>query len=345
MKPCVSIVVAAYNVEKYIARCLDSLINQTLENIEIIVVNDCATDQTLQIVNQYAKNDHRIVVLDKKVNEGLSMARNSGIKSAKGEYIAFVDGDDFLEENTYEKCYCEAKKNDVDQVVFKALLDKTDGSIEAIEMNSSKSLYSNKEDLELYFAEMIGTLPIEKSDYQIGFAPWARMYKTKILKDNNIKFISERELIYEDLMFALNVTPYMKKVEIIDEAFYHYCENGESLTRKIDVNRYYRVKKMFEYIKNEEKYASIFQNSEYLIRFKRTILSYIRLSVIQLVNAGTKYENEIRKIANDSMCRFILKNYPVLKLPFGQAIFAMLLKYKCILGLKIIVKLKYSLSN
>ena len=76
MKPCVSIVVAAYNVEKYIARCLDSLINQTLENIEIIVVNDCATDQTLQIVNQYAKNDHRIVVLDKKVNEGLSMARN-----------------------------------------------------------------------------------------------------------------------------------------------------------------------------------------------------------------------------------------------------------------------------
>lgn len=345
MKPYVSIVVAAYNVEKYIARCLESLINQTLKNIEIIVVNDCATDETLKIIKEYAEMDERIVIVDKKYNEGLSMARNSGLDCASGKYIAFVDGDDFLERTTYEECYQKAEQRGYDEVVFGALFDKKDGTIEKISMTPSKFSYSNKKDMKKYFSEMIGTLPNAKSDYQIGFAPWARIYRTRILKENNIKFISERELIYEDLMFTLNVTPHIESVGIIDKGFYHYCENGESLTRKIDTNRYFRVKKMFEYIQNKKEYEYIFDNPEYLIRFKRTILSYIRLSIIQLVNAGDLYDNDLKKIANDSMCRFVVEKYPVLKLPFGQSVFAILLKHKCILGLKKVVKIKYSLDG
>ena len=111
----ISIVVPVYNVEKYLKRCLDSLVNQTYKNIEIILVNDGSTDSSLEICKGYAKKDSRVKIISKK-NEGLGYTRNEGINIAKGIYIAFIDSDDYVDENFYEKLYVSAKKYNSDMV-------------------------------------------------------------------------------------------------------------------------------------------------------------------------------------------------------------------------------------
>ena len=111
----ISVIVPCYNVEGYIKKGLDSLINQTLKEIEIILINDGSTDDTINILREYEKKDKRIIIIDKK-NEGVSKARNDGLKISTGEYIAFMDSDDWYELNTLELMYNKAKENDYDIV-------------------------------------------------------------------------------------------------------------------------------------------------------------------------------------------------------------------------------------
>lgn len=323
----VSLIVAAYNVEKYIARCLDSLTCQTLLDIEVIVVNDASTDRTLEIINQYSGRDSRIHIIDKKTNEGLSLARNTGLRQAEGEYVAFVDGDDFVEADTYGECCRLADKAGADCVVFASVYDRLDGSRMVMPLNSSKDYYGSDEK-NLYFAEMLGTQPQETSDYAIGFAPWGRIYRRETLISNNICFISERKLIYEDLMFSLNVTPHLETVCLINKPFYHYCENEGSLTKRASAERYQRVSEMYDYIKKQPKYHHIFENSDLLLRFQRTIFSYVRLCIIQLSHDDAGKE-ALKEILGDSMTREVIGCYPVMKLPFKKRVFAFLTKHKC----------------
>ena len=120
----VSIIVPVYNVEKYISRCLNSLINQTLDDIEIICVNDCSTDNSFETVKEYAVKDSRFVLIEHEINQGLGSARNSGIGIASGKYIIFIDSDDYIDTDYCEKLYNTAKKYDADIVVTNLLKHK-----------------------------------------------------------------------------------------------------------------------------------------------------------------------------------------------------------------------------
>jgi len=120
--PNVSIIVPIYNVEPYLHRCLDSLVNQTLKDIEIICINDCSPDNSLDILKEYAEKDERINIINFEKNQGVSVARNTGIEIAKGEYIGFVDSDDYVDLDFYEKLYKKARETDADMV--KASLKK-----------------------------------------------------------------------------------------------------------------------------------------------------------------------------------------------------------------------------
>lgn len=322
----VSIVVAAYNVEKYIERCVISLINQTYKDLEIIIVNDYSIDNTFEIIKKYQECDERIIVVNKGQNEGLSEARNTGIEISSGEYITFVDGDDFIEIDTIEKCMKYIDHTDVDEIVFSSCFDRRDGTSYDMEIHASQSIYLNKDVIEKYYKEALGAMPYEKSDRAIGITPWARFYKREVIIANNIRFISERELIYEDLMFFLTITPYIKSVMIVNEPFYHYCENEGSLTQKCDLTRFYKVKKMYYYIK-DNYYNMIFRQQETLLRFKRLIISYIRLSIMQI---GQKKQNVslVKAICKDEFTKEVIGRYPNFKLPIKQKIFNMMVKYE-----------------
>ena len=120
MQPSVSVIIPVYNIEKHLEKCLDSVIGQTLKDIEIIVVNDGSTDNSLDIITQYARKDSRIVIVDKP-NEGLAYARKSGIEAAHGKYVQHLDGDDFLEPDACELLFKRAEETDADIVIMRFL--------------------------------------------------------------------------------------------------------------------------------------------------------------------------------------------------------------------------------
>lgn len=335
----VSIIVAVYNVEKYINKCIKSLIDQTYENIEIILVDDGSSDASPMLCDNWALRDTRIRVIHKK-NGGLSDARNAGLNVANGDYVCFVDGDDSVEKKLVSQAYASAKQNDVDIVIYSNYDVTSNGLKTSHNLIYSQDVYRGEKNILQLFKESIGTTPSNLRDYDIGFAPWGKLYKRSLLINNGIKFQSERKLIYEDLMFLLDLIPYIKSASIINEPLYNYYQHSSSLTRSVNSMRFYRIKKQYYYLKNNMPYKKeIFSNEEILLRFKRTMLSYIRNCAMRIVDGDNAHKN-MSNICHDDLCTEILDHYPIKMLPRNQKIFAYLLKYKMAVALLILIRIK-----
>ena len=209
----VSVIVPVYNVEDYLARCLDSLVNQTLKEIEIIVVNDGSPDNSQKIIDKYAKKNLNIKAY-KKENGGLSDTRNYGIKKANGEYIAFIDSDDFVDKTMLEKMYQKAINDDADIVVC--------NSINLYDDNTKVEVKSN-----LNYSDD------EIRNYLIS-APMActRIYKRELF--NNFEF--KKGIYYEDLELTPKLVNYTKKIAFLDEGLYYYYQRMGSIMKQKEWN-------------------------------------------------------------------------------------------------------------
>ena len=217
----VSIIVPVYNVEKLLKRCLDSLVNQTLRDIEIICVNDGSTDNSLEILNNYAKQDLRIKIINKK-NSGLSTARNTGMKIAQGKYIGFVDSDDWVDLDFYEKLYNSAIKNNADIAVS-----------EIYEVHWNRKFYKQKFEKEKCIEnieEKFYTLNIPEYSYV-----WNKIYKRTKIEKYNFQFIPN--LYYEDRVFTPEVLYALKRVVIVPNIKYYYYRHKTSIVRNKNINR------------------------------------------------------------------------------------------------------------
>ena len=178
----VSVIVPVYNVEKYLERCLDALVNQTLTDIEIICVNDGSTDNSLEILDRYSKKDERIFVLNQE-NKGVSIARNEALKLAKGEFIGFVDSDDWVDIDYYEKLYNAAKNNDCD-IATASIIRKKEES----------QKYKIKYDKECIFENLQYKLNI--CDIPNCCYVCNKIFKKEIIKDKNFK----ESVYFEDIL-------------------------------------------------------------------------------------------------------------------------------------------------
>lgn len=233
--PKVSIIVPIYNVEKYLDHCMQSLLRQTLKDIEIIMVNDGSPDNCPRLCDEYAKKDPRVKVVHKK-NGGLGDARNAGLDVATGEYVAFVDSDDYTSVETYESLYAMAKNRDADVVLGGFYAHKADGSVLSQSILDEEFTRDNITDL---MGEMIySTRPIEKKPWA---SMWLGIYRRELLEKYHCRFKSEREYLSEDILFNATLIPLCQKVVYVPKAFYHYCYNGTSLThnfnpKKVDAN-------------------------------------------------------------------------------------------------------------
>ena len=205
----ISVIVPVYNGEKWLNRCLGSLVNQTLEEIQIICVNDCSTDNSLAILQQYAKKDKRIIVKNLKKNCGESVARNNGLKIAKGEYVAFVDQDDYVDLDFYKELYNRTKNGSID--IVKGNVKIKEKGVTTIPNLNSK-IISNK----FYF-----------NDYW-----WSAIYKNSILQDNNIR-LRENIILGADLIFLTEAIVNANNVMVIDNVFYNYIKRVNSGDSKI----------------------------------------------------------------------------------------------------------------
>lgn len=239
----VSIVVPIYNVEKYLPRCINSLINQTLQEIEIILVNDGSTDNSAKIAKEYlTKYESKIKYVEKE-NGGLSDARNFGMNYATGEYIAFLDSDDYIEPNAYEEMYEKAKKENADYVECDFIWEYTNKIKE-----DKRISYNNKK-------EMLENVRV---------VAWNKLIKRSIIVENKLSF--PKGLTYEDIEFTYKLIPHIEKTEYIDKCFVHYVQRENSIanvqnerTAEIftildNVIEYYKQNNIYQEYKEELKY-------------------------------------------------------------------------------------------
>ncbi len=217
----VSVLVPIYNVEKFLPECLDSLISQTLKEIEIICINDGSTDRSLEIIKEYAKNDERIVIINKK-NSGYGDSMNHGLKKATGEYIGIVESDDFIDIDAFEIMYNVAKKNGA-EVVKSNYYEyygetKTDGA--------RSNLFPLKD---------TGRIIDPRDDRQIFYqlpCIWAAIYKRSFLVDNKIDFLPTPGAAYQDTGFNLKVWSMARRAYFINRAFLHYRQDNSNSSVK-----------------------------------------------------------------------------------------------------------------
>ena len=240
----VSIIVPFYNVENYIEKCLQSLVNQTLEDVEIILVNDGSQDGTKEIAKQFVeKYPNKIMYLEKE-NGGLSDARNYAIPYAKGEYIAFLDSDDYVEANMYEEMYNKAKEENLDYVECDFLWEYPDMSLE-----SKGKQYSNKKEMFIY----------------TRVVAWNKLIKREIVQENHLEF--PRGYRYEDVEFFYKLLPLIHNYGIVQKPFIHYVQRENSIsnvqntrTKEIidvlgHVIDYYKRNQLFDEYKEEIEYT------------------------------------------------------------------------------------------
>lgn len=210
----ISVIVPVYNREKLLKRCLDSIINQTLKEIEIIVVNDGSTDNSEEIIKSY--KDSRIVHISKN-NEGISVARNTGINMAQGEYISFIDSDDWIDLDFLEKLYNSAQKYNADLAVA--------GIIRIQKFHKKFHLKFRDEVLTNDLNKKFELCEVPNKSYV-----WNKIYKTSKLKEFNLDF--EPQIIYEDVIFTPKVLYYFNKLVTVPDTYYYYWRSTNSLVKQ-----------------------------------------------------------------------------------------------------------------
>ena len=225
-KVLVSVLVAAYNMQDLLERCLQSLISQTLENIEIIVVNDGSTDNTGKICDRYAKKDGRIRVIHQS-NLGLPMARKAGLDAANGKYISFVDSDDWCEADMCERLWENAVDTGADMVFCSAYRHRDDGIAKICNLPLPVGTYAVKEIYQSYILPLYGDM---KTDRLIttGYV-WCCLFKKEVLQ--GIRFF-KKICLHEDEVMVLQALSQAKTVSITDDALYHYNRMGSNTMSK-----------------------------------------------------------------------------------------------------------------
>ena len=239
--PKVSVIVPVYNVEKFLPRCLDSIVNQTLKDIEIICINDGSPDNCLSILEDYAQKDSRIRIINQE-NSGPSVSRNKGILMAQGEYIGFVDSDDWLDVDFYEKLYAAAQKYDADIAACGIKVYRKYNRISSV-LKYTKEEYTDDIERKFYLCD------VPESCHVCN-----RIYKAEVIRSKNIEFEAGIHM-QEDMSFTMESLYYSGKLVTVPGALYNYDRRNEnsivrskSLKKKQDVE--YTQNKMLEFIKS-----------------------------------------------------------------------------------------------
>lgn len=330
-RPNVSIIVPTYNVEKYAKICFDSLLNQTLKDIEIILVDDGSTDLSGKICHEYAMKDPRVKVIH-QINKGLGFSRNSGIDMALGEYIGFVDADDCVSKSMFEILYKNAQKYMAD--ISYCTYEKFAYESEIVDKNNDIpeiKIWSGQKEIHQYLLDRIGFPPQMKKDKLYGASACCGIFLRKRLIKLNAKFVSEKQFIAEDMIFDIDVIPYCERIVHCDVPLYYYRYNPNSLTTVYKSDRF--EKNVQLYYEMYRRLSDIYSTEECFNSMTRYLLTVARIAVIQearfIVQNGwnNSYAN-IKKICENTEIQKILRIYEYKKLPFKYRVTCYLLKVK-----------------
>lgn len=326
----VSIIVPIYNVEQYLDKCIQSILNQTLRDIEIILVDDGSPDSCPKMCDEYAKKDNRIKVIHKK-NAGLGFARNSGLEIATGEYVAFVDSDDFIDTTMYEHLYNEAQNKHLDTVYCSWKKYYNDNNI--IDMKDVDSLvtFYGKQQVDTFLLDMVAPDPDYPHDVKYMMGVCHAIYSLKLIKLHSIKFCSERQFVSEDLIFDIDYLSKATAIEYLPATYYYYRYNPTSLSSIYTHEKFEKNKVFLNEVTN--KLAILFSEKTYFHRICRLAFLYFRICLfneLKNLNGKSLYKQLklIQTFVNDDFFSKYWDKYPYKRLPIKHQVLFFLLKHK-----------------
>ena len=321
----VSIFIPIYNVEKYLRRCLDSIVNQTLKDIECLLINDGSPDQSQKIIDEYVSKYPQLFKSYIKENGGLSDARNFGLNYVTGEYIAFVDSDDWIEPTMYEKMYQTAINQSADLVVCDFLMEWELTGVS----NYIQGLRCDSNDVS---KNLLISPP----------SAWNKLYKAELFLKTNIRY--PIGLWYEDLATTGKLISFCKKISYVNEAFVHYIQRTGSIMSTINekmLDIYKAIESIEEYYKKNEIYEKYKQEIEYL--YIENLILYGTMRFLQLEN-GDKYIKESIQYINNKFPMW-LKNPYINHLAKKEQFTLNLLGRNHLLLLKVLIFIKQKVIN
>lgn len=291
----VSLIIPVYNVENYLFKCLASAVNQTLKEIEIIIINDGSTDLSINIINKFLEIDKRIIFINQK-NQGLSCARNAGIKIARGEYIAFLDSDDSVELTFLEKMYNYSKETNSDIVMcnYFKVNEKTNRLLVA-HKNAKDVIYTSEEAVHKIIL-----------DLSIQNYAWDKIYKRELFINNNIFY--PVGMYFEDMPTTFRLFYYSNQIAYLNEPLYNYLQRENSITKTFsdkhinDVIKALYLMKEFMldnsiYLKYQKEYRFFCYKN--LVLFTQSILTKYKSDTYTIKEAIKYLSNQINILKND----------------------------------------------
>lgn len=315
----VSVLVPAYNVEKYIGKCIESILNQSLKEIEVIIINDGSKDKTLEIIKEYEKKDKRIIVIDKE-NGGVGTARNEGLKISRGEYILFLDSDDWIEKDYLEKTYNYGKENSLDMVVtdfYKEMKDKK----------------SYKEDLKLEESQFLSGKDYIKEIFLGNGYPnvWDTLTKRELYLKNKINFLNNI-FLGDDILVTIKLGFFANKVGKINKAFVHYMQHGNQGTSRNNLGEkildlflvFEELNKFFIKNKYKSKDFEVYELNEVYVKF----LSCKPVNSLKYEKALSRFINGLQNIKIKKISRKNIIRLNILKFIKNKKIVKKLLELK-----------------
>ncbi len=319
MQPKVSVIIPAYNAEKTIEKCLNSVIDQTYRNLEIIIINDGSQDETINKISKY-REDKRVIIINQD-NSGVSETRNRGIKKASGDYIMFIDSDDWLESNTIEELVNISRSKDVEVVRYNCYYQEnkkiTVPSLYNLANKKIKSEDFEKERVIEHF--LLNKEPIK------NFV--MLLFIQKSVFENGLKFQKELYMM-EDVYFYLNMFKEINSIYFLDMALYHYCDNENSATKS--PNKY---KKNIYGIINTNKYIKkyLIENNIIVSKIKELNGNHLRIICYYLYYIYKQYGSTeliktYKEISRNKDFYEILKNITLNELTFYWKIIVMTIK-------------------
>lgn len=334
MIPKVSIIVPVYNVEPYIERCVESLRNQTLKDIEIVLVDDESPDNCPAICDEYTGRDSRIKVVHKK-NGGLGLACNTGIEAATGDYIAFCDSDDWVDTEMYETLYREAIGNNADMVFTGLKRVGSDGTLLSYLPHPSAKEFHQRDTMFDLAMDIIASEPHVRMDRRMQVSAKTVLYRRRMLLSNGLRFVSEREYPSEDLIFNVSVLLKANRICIIPYYFYNYFVNTNSITSTVKQNHFEKMMRSALLLKNiiadslpnyNECSAKTLNRrvSRFIIGESRSFSRHILASSMP---SAIKKEQLLKIISNECF-RNAISDYPISEMPIAHRIAIKLLVNK-----------------
>lgn len=335
----ISVVLPIYNTERYLDRCVTSVVNQTYSNLEIILVDDGSPDNCPQMCDEWAKKDSRIKVVHQQ-NAGLGMARNTGIEHAEGEYICFFDSDDYVAPDTIEKAHRLAEAEQSDIIIFGLNNVNAEGCVvRSIVPESDQVTYAGEDVQKRFLPDLIAAKP-DSTCRNVWMSACTCLLSMPMILDNGWRFASERDIISEDVYSLLCLYAYVRRVSVLPEALYYYCENSASLTHAYRNNRFERI--CHFHATCEAKARELGYGEEVAERFQGPLASFVIAAMKQIVCADIT-EKEKYAAIRETVCSDYLRNiqwgFPLHSDSLPRRIFLFLLSKRLTLPCYLLLKI------